>query len=57
MINHRISSNIPSFPFYERYVGKYNWCDDEDNDDDDDDDVDDNQHRYEFYFTLKRWVG
>ncbi len=27
MINHRISSTIPSFPFYERYDGK-------DNDDD-----------------------
>ena len=24
MINHRISSTIPSFPFYERYDGKNN---------------------------------
>ncbi len=24
MINHRISSTIPSFPFYERYAGKGN---------------------------------
>jgi hypothetical protein len=42
MINHRISSTIPSFPFNDRYDGK-------DNDDDDDDNDDDDVDNYVFY--------
>ncbi len=48
MINHRISSTIPSFPFLNTAAAA---ADDDDNDDDDDDDDEDDDDvcNYEFY--------